>query len=556
MEEISALKGRLLLVDDEPIILELLQRQLDLRGFTTKIATSGHEALDTLSSFPIDIVVTDIKMPGMDGMELLKNVRKNYPDQEIIMVTGHGDMDTALEAMRLGAYNFLTKPVGVSELVATLDNCLEKLKLEQEIASKQKALQKAHDELEIRVNKRTAELTRSNALLEDEIALNSSVIEEIRQKDARLRQAQKMEALGSLAGGIAHDFNNLLMSVQGHVSMLLSLCDSQRPELSHLISIEKLVESGGRLTRQLLGYARKGQYDVRVHDLHDIITTVSETFSRTRKDITLNSNFTPHCLAIKADQGQLEQILFNLHINAADAMPKGGTISITTEIVPFAKVSDKLLKGINGDYIHFSLTDTGEGIPAEIQEHIFEPFFTTKTHSRGTGLGLASTYGIIAGYGGVIEVDSSPKHGATFHIYLPASQEKPSIQGRASALSSRKPEGRVLLVDDEESIREIGKELLEERGFKIETAENGKKAIEKYKQAKFDIIVLDMVMPIMGGSETFDELQKINPKVKVILSSGYSLEGQAADIVARGCSGFIQKPFNMAELTTKIMEIL
>lgn len=549
-------KGNLLLVDDEPIILELLQRQLNQRHYQTKTATTGQQALDLLANQHIDILVTDIKMPGMDGMTLLKEIRRDFPLIEIIMVTGHGDMETALEAMRLGAYNFLTKPVGVSELAATLDNCLEKMALEKEIVRKQEALQKAHDDLEIRINKRTAELIRSNALLEDEIALNAQVLQEIREKDARLRQAQKMEALGSLAGGIAHDFNNLLMNIQGHVSMLLSICTGNRPELLHLINIEKLVESGGRLTRQLLGYARKGQYDVRVHDLHDLINTVVETFARTRKDITITTEFTSQCLAIKADQGQLEQILFNLHINAGDAMPQGGTITIITEIVPFSTVKHKLLKGIEGDYIHLSLTDSGDGIPPEIIEHIFEPFFTTKTHSQGTGLGLASTYGIIAGYGGIIEVDSTPGQGTSFHVYLPASPEKPATQGRASQLTSRKPEGKVLLVDDEDSIREIGQELLEERGFSVTVAANGLQALEIYKEQDFDIVVLDMVMPGMGGSETFDAIQKINPEVKVILSSGYSLEGQAADIVSRGCSGFIQKPFNMAELTTKIMEII
>ncbi|MEN8140456.1 MAG: response regulator [Thermodesulfobacteriota bacterium] len=553
----SAKVNRLLLVDDEPIILELLQRQLNQRGYSVETADSGQRAMEVLAaSRPFDILVTDIRMPGMDGMTLLKTARKSYPEMEAIMVTGHGDMDTALEAMRLGAYNFLTKPVGISELSAVLGNCQEKIHLQQEVAQKQAALQEAHDQLEIRVNRRTAELTRANALLADEIELSGQVIQEIREKDARLRRAQKMEALGSLAGGIAHDFNNLLMGIQGHVSLLLGKSDNQPPVLSHLLNIEQLVESGGRLTKQLLGYARKGQYDVRVHNLCDIITNICETFGRTHKNIDIANHFPVPCLAVKADQGQLEQILFNLLINASDAMPQGGSINIDTEIVPFAAIASKMHKGIQGDYIHLSFSDNGEGIPEEIQDHIFEPFFTTKPQSRGTGLGLASTYGIVAGYGGLIEIKSRLGRGTTFHVYLPASSEKPASQGRFSDLASRPPGGRVLLVDDEYSIREICKELLTERGFTVTTAANGVEAISHYQEDEFDIVVLDMVMPEKGGSETFDELQRLDPEIKVILSSGYSLEGEAADIVKRGCSAFIQKPFNMADLTNKIMEII
>jgi CheY-like chemotaxis protein len=348
------------------------------------------------------------------------------------------------------------------------------------------------------------------------------------------------------------------MGIQGHISLLISHCDSSKPEFSHLLSVENLVESGGRLTRQLLGYARQGQYDVRLLDFHNLIHTIIDTFSRTSKGVTIHTHLAPEKLIINADQGQIEQVLFNLFINAGDAMPQGGTLTITSKRVPYEDISDKILEGIHGDYIHLAVTDTGTGIPDDIIPHIFEPFFTTKDLSRGTGLGLASTYGIVAAYGGHIEVVSQIGQGTTFDIYIPASKENPANNGRSSAYSSRPPAGTILLVDDDQAIRETAQELLEARGFTVLTANDGYQALEIYrdKADEIDIVVLDMVMPRMGGSETFDKLREINPEVKVLLSTGYSIENQAADIVDRGCAGFIQKPFSMADLTTKIMDII
>ena len=550
--------GSILLVDDEPEILELLQRQLEARDFTVFTAESGDAALEVLKSTSIDILVTDVRMPGMDGITLLEKAQSHHTSLQSVVITGHGDLDTALRAMRLGAYNFLLKPVGVSELEITLKNCLEKIRLKKKVSLQQEELQQAHDDLEKRVIERTQELTRVNQSLSEEIALNARVLKDLQEKDDQLLHAQKMESLGSLAGGIAHDFNNLLMGIQGHISLLIAHCDSTKSEFGHLLSVENLVESGGRLTRQLLGYARQGQYDVQLLNFHDLIHTIVDTFSRTRKEVSVKTNLTPETLIINADQGQIEQVLFNLFINAADAMPSGGTLTITSKQIPYENIKDKLIEGIQGNYIHLAVTDTGTGIPDQILPHIFEPFFTTKDMSRGTGLGLASTFGIIAAYGGHIDVESEMGKGSTFHIYVPASEETPAISGRSSAFSNRTPGGTILLVDDDESIRETGKELLEARGFTVLTARDGFHALEVYQEQGdgIDLVVLDMIMPRLGGSETFDKLREINPDIKVLLSTGYSIEGQANDIVDRGCAGFIQKPFNMADLTKKIMEII
>ena len=554
----SEIKASLLLVDDEPAILDLLGRQLTNRHFKTYTAPSGNDAVALLIKHEIDILVTDVRMPGMNGIELIGKAKEINPAIETIVITGHGDLDTALSAMRFGAYNFLPKPVGISELSITLDNCVEKITLKREVDNQKDALQKANDGLEKRVLERTLELTRANALLADEIELNGIVLQDLKEKDALLRHSQKMEALGSLAGGIAHDFNNLLMGIQGHISLLLSHCDSNGPEVAHLFHIEKLVSSGGRLTRQLLGFARQGQYDVKPLDLHALIDEVTETLSRTKKNVSFETELSDYPCILNADQGQIEQVLFNLCINGADSMPNGGILSITTELVSFSRVEDKLDQGIPGNYIHLMVEDSGTGVPEDIREKIFEPFFTTKDVSRGTGLGLASTYGIVASYGGCIEVESQQEIGSIFHVFLPKSKKDIQPNQEASLLTSRPPEGVILLVDDDDNIRDTAMELLEDRGFTVIEACNGEEALDIYqnKSNEIDIVVLDMIMPKMGGNEAFDKLVEINPKVKVLLSTGYSLEGQASDIVDKGCAGYIQKPFNIADLTRKIMEII
>ncbi|MDA3972071.1 MAG: response regulator [Desulfobulbaceae bacterium] len=552
------LKPSILLVDDEPEILDLLGRQLTNRQFKTYTASSGKEALNILESEQIDILVTDVRMPGMDGIELLETAKGMRPELEAIVITGHGDLDTALSAMRLGAYNFLPKPVGIAELAITLDNCVEKISLKRKVEMQRDKLQRVNDDLEHRVAQRTTELTRANGLLAEEIELHALVIQDLKEKDALLRHSQKMEALGSLAGGIAHDFNNLLMGIQGYSSLLIANCDANDLGIDHLFNIEKLVASGGRLTRQLLGFVRQGQFNVKPVDLHTLIGEVLTTLSRTKKNIRFETELCDQPCILDADQGQIEQILFNLCINGADAMAGGGILTLCTEVVAFPLIEQKLHKDRPGDYIHLTVQDTGIGITPEIMDKIFEPFFTTKDVSRGTGLGLASTYGIIASYDGCIEVDSKTDLGTVFHIYLPRSKNSSELSGKSCLLTSRPVAGTILLVDDDDDIRETTRELLESRGFEVLTAYDGEKALAMYQKhdETIDIVVLDMIMPNMGGSEAFDKLMEINPQVKVLLSTGYSLEGQAADIVNKGCAGYIQKPFNIADLTRKIMEII
>jgi len=366
-----------------------------------------------------------------------------------------------------------------------------------------------------------------------------------------------MEAIGTLAGGIAHDFNNLLMVIQGNASLMLLDVDPSHPHYEMLSSIVKQVQSGSRLTNQLLGYARKGKYDVRPFQLNQLVEETSTTFGRTRNEININRTLTDDQFPIEGDIGQIEQILMNLLVNAADAMPAGGDIFLRTINIPHGDMKGKLYNPKPGDYILLTVADTGIGMDPKTVQHIFEPFFTTKELGRGTGLGLASVYGIVKGHGGYVDVESEKGQGTTFKIYLPASKEEVynTIELPDNIL---KGTGTILLVDDEEAVLEVGEKLLKVMGYHVLTAREGREAIDVYKKHRetVDLVLLDIIMPNMKGGEVFDCLKEINPDIKVLLSSGYSIDGEASKILERGGKGFIQKPFHLERLSETIRAIL
>ena len=375
--------------------------------------------------------------------------------------------------------------------------------------------------------------------------------------ESQLQQVQKMESIGTLAGGIAHDFNNILMGIQGNASLMLLKIDSEHPNFEKIKNVETYVRNGTTLTKQLLGFARRGKYLVKATDLNDIIDKSSALFARTRKDVQVNTNLDESVWTVEVDRGQIEQVLLNLYVNAWQAMPDGGSLYLRTENVMLDRNYVKPYKVEPGRYVKTSLTDTGIGIDKETQERIFEPFFTTKEMGRGTGLGLASVYGIIKSHAGYINVYSELDQGTTFTIYLPASG-KEAVEDTELIAEIQKGSGTILLIDDEKMILDVGRELLEELGYTVLSAMSGQKAIDIFQKNrdKIDMIIMDMIMPGLSGSDTFDRMKEINPDTKILLSSGYSIDGQATNILQRGCEGFIQKPFNMNQLADRIQKIM
>lgn len=382
--------------------------------------------------------------------------------------------------------------------------------------------------------------------------------EEERQKlQDHLARAQKMESIGTLAGGIAHDFNNLLMTVQGHVSLMRQRMDPSDPDFERLSLIDEQVDSGAALTKQLLGFARGGKNEVSPRNMNAIINKTSAMFGRTRKELTIRKKYADDLWRAEVDLGQMEQMFLNLLVNAWHAMPGGGEIFLATENFLLTETEAFPYTVKPGRYVKMTVADTGVGMDAKTLEQIFNPFFTTKVMGRGTGLGLAMVYGIVKGHGGMIEVDSEPGRGTTFTIYLPASSGEETVEKPVLAKLVPGTE-TILLVDDEESVLAVNKEMLEFMGYRVLAAGSGQEAIAAYmdKGVGIDLVILDLIMPGLSGAETYNQLEKINPDVRILLASGYNIGKKYMQTLASGCNGFLQKPFRLETLSQKVREML
>ncbi|HAJ28403.1 MAG TPA: hypothetical protein DCG53_14375 [Syntrophus sp. (in: bacteria)] len=382
-------------------------------------------------------------------------------------------------------------------------------------------------------------------------------ITERNQLEENLTQARKLESVGTLAGGIAHNFNNLMMSIQGYTSLMIQDMETSHPHYEQLKRIEAQIQRGADLTKELLGFAQGGRYQVKSMNINDLISKTSSIFSMAKKEFAVFSKLQENLWTVEADAGQMEQVLMNLYVNAWQAMPGGGDIYLETQNV-FLSDDEIARYGIQpGLYVQISVVDTGVGMNEKTRERIFDPFFTTKAMGRGTGLGLAMVYGIIRGHGGAINVTSELGHGTTFTIYLPASDKNIVVEKTVAAETVKGME-TILLIDDEPINLEVSGELLESLGYRVYLAGGGQEGLAIYeeKRDEIDMVILDMVMPGISGGETFDRLRRSDPDIKVLLCSGYSINGQAQNILDRGCNGFIQKPYKMSHLSQKIRELL
>ncbi|MFC1823460.1 response regulator [Thermodesulfobacteriota bacterium] len=643
---------RILIVDDEPRMCDSLEILLGPDRYEIHKATSGHGAIENLDRNIFDLVLLDMVMPDMDGYQVLEHLDQQDHDTLVIIITGHASIESAVKALRRGAYDYVRKPFEPEELVTKVENALnqQRLTFENRLINGKLALSEQryrylvdnspdiiytlddqgnftflsdavvqllgfesnrllgkhysgiiHDkdlerakwffserrtggraasgiELRLKVNetdeqfkhcevrhltfelKSTGMYDKSPKEKDKKYLGTHGVVRDIsgrKKLENQLQHAQRMESLGTLAGGIAHDFNNLLMGIQGNASLMLLDLESNQALKERIKSIEESVRNGADLTRQLLGFARGGKYEVKPTTLNELIIQSAEMFGRTKKEITIHKKLQEDLWTVDVDQGQIEQMLLNLYVNAWQAMPAGGELFLETENMTFSSDQVRPYQLEPGDFVKVSVTDTGVGMDDLTLQRIFEPFFTTKEMGRGTGLGLASVYGIVNNHGGVIQVESKKGAGSTFRIYIPASGRK-FVEKKEMPQEVLRGSGTVLLVDDEDMVMRVGEQMLTRLGYDVLMARGGREAIESYgrNHNKIDFIILDMIMPDISGSETYDMIKEINPNAKVILSSGYSLSGQASEILERGCDGFIQKPFNLKDLSHKIREVL
>jgi len=512
---VSAL--RVLIVEDSPADAELILRALRSGGFAPL-----HERVDTAADMraalerqPWDVVLSDYVMPGFDALAALALLKAHSPGVPFIVVSGSVGEDTAVAAMKAGATDYLMKD---------------------------------------RLQRLAPAVTR--------VLAESGVERERRRLEDQLLQAQRMEAVGQLAAGVAHDFNNVLTAVLGSSELLLLDTPVGSTTREEIEIIRDAATRAQDLIRQLLAFSARQVLQPVVLDLNALVDNVHKMLRRLiGEDITLAAMLAPGLGRVRADPGQLEQVLVNLAVNARDAMPGGGRLALTTanvDVEPPPPGADAGGPVPPGRYVVLQVTDTGSGMDAITQARIFEPFFTTKPRGRGTGLGLATVYGVVRQSGGHIAVESAPGAGTTFRMYLPRVDAPLAAATAPQRAAAAAGSGTILLVEDERLVRVLARKVLEQAGYRVLAAEGGAQALELARghSGVIDLLLTDVVMPEMSGREVVRRLLQERPAVRVLYMSGYSDEAVAQHGVLDAGTSFIAKPFTPTTLATKVREVL
>jgi len=512
---------RLLHLEDNPIDADLIVAMLTEEGI--RCVPRRVESRDTfvaaLKEGQVDMILADYSLPGFDGITALELARKLCPHVPFIFVSATLGEELAIDTMHRGATDYILKQ-----------------RLGRLVPSVQRALRELHN----RAERKRAE-------------------EALRQSEKQLRQAQKMEAVGRLAGGLAHDFNNLLTVIMGHSQVLLSDMGPGYPLRSKIEEMQKAGDRAAALIRQLLTFSRKQPSEPKVLSLNPVITNFETMLRRLiGEDIELVLRASQENLRVKADPAQLEQIIMNLVVNARDAMPKGGKLIIETASANLGRTPVYHLSPLPpGAYVRLSVSDTGCGMPPEMQSHIFEPFFTTKEEGKGTGLGLSTVFGIVTQSGGGLDVTSAIGRGARFDVYLPSvTAEFEMAAGQDSTQQSMRGHETILLVEDDASVRELVRDELRKLGYRVFEAKNGLEAclVGTQHMGGLQLLLTDVVMPGMSGTELAQHLRVIKPELKLLFISGYTDDvGIGADDPA---SAYLQKPFTPEALAKVIRDLL
>ncbi|MFZ0821519.1 MAG: response regulator [Candidatus Acidiferrales bacterium] len=506
---------RALIIEDSEADCELLVRELQKGGYDLayKQVASADALKLSLAEEAWDIVISDHTMPGFSGTAALKIVHDRKLDTPFIFVSATLGEDTAVEAMRQGAHDYVMKD-NLACLVPAIEREL-----------------------------RDAESRRN-----------------YKRTEQRMRQLEKFEAIGNLAGGIAHDFNNAIGAILGWAELGIDAAPRESPVARYLQNIREQSKRAANLTRQLLAYARRQVLEPRNLDLNQHVAETVALLERIiGKQIEIKMALAPEAQVIRADPVQIEQVFMNLCLNARDAMPNGGQLLIETAPI---ELDDEYCKHHSyarpGKYVRLSVSDTGMGMDKATMEHIFEPFFTTKKNGMGTGLGLATALGVVRQHEGSVEVYSEVGKGTVFHIYLPAVQKDPDLAPQLDDSAIRGGTETILVAEDDDGIRGMVQESLEALGYTVILAQGGEEALAAFRafQEKISLVLTDVIMSLWSGPEAYEGIAKIKPDMPVIFMSGYSQKGSTLATSLPKAAVMIQKPFSPMTMARKVRALL
>lgn len=650
---VAPTKQRVLLVDDEPQVLVALEDLLSDQ-FQVLKAESGERALTMLQSEPdVAAIVTDQRMPRMNGDELLSRMKATN-DASRIMLTGFADLGAVIRAVNEGRiFAYVTKPWNGDDLKVKVQQAVDRFRLGRELAAEREALRQSEGRLQRQTsllnsilnsmeegvvvagrtgaflvfNQQAARILGKGAegvsaarwaqvfglYLTDQItplpshldplacALEGEELAELelcvrndnvrdrtvavtaaplrdeggtltggvvvlrdvteqRSLQQMLTQSQKMEAIGRLAGGVAHDFNNLLVVIDSYGELVMRTfpdTDERREDLEQIMAASKRAAG---LTKQLLAFSRRQMIQPKSVRLNDVVSGVEKMLERViGEHIDLNTDLLSDLALVRADVGQLEQIILNLTVNARDAMPEGGRLQLRTANLSVGAAHDAILGVAPGDYVILEVTDTGIGMSADVQQRIFEPFFTTKAPDKGTGLGLATVYGIVQQSRGHITVRSEVNVGTTFTIFLPALQH--AVVADDPTHVSEQPTagtGTILLVEDDDAVRRVAARVLSHAGYRVLEARRAQDARTIFGREghTIDLILVDVVMPQTSGPKLVAEVAAIYPRMRVLYMSGYTEEAVHVSSDPALQSQFLEKPFTPDTLLWKVRTVL
>lgn len=517
-------------VDDLEVPRYAKTRSLQNAGFTIVEAQTGFEALRKVEELQPAVVVLDIHLPDISGIEVCGVIKLRWPQILILQTsatfTSAADRTRGLDS---GADSYLALPIEPHELVAAVRGLLR-------IRTTEDKLRTLNDQLEERIVERTAQLAETNKKLQAEIAQR-------RQAESALVQSQKMEAIGQLTGGLAHDFNNLLTAVIGNLDLIRAR--AVEPRIARLAeSAFRAAERGAKLTAQLLAFSRTQQLATRPTDVNALIVGMRELLNQSLgASVILKTALTRPLVPAMADANQLELAILNLALNGRDAMPEGGTITIRTGLAE------------DGSFIKIDVIDSGTGMPPDVVLRAFEPFFTTKPAGKGTGLGLSQVYGIARQLGGDVQISSEVGSGTTVSVLLPVANVGTTDEAlrETRPLEARDAE-KILVIDDDGDVRGMVVSFLKGLGYQVAAAESGALGLDILPDFSPDLVVLDFAMPGANGAEVAVAIREREPDVKILFVSGYA--DSSVLEAATGNAPVLRKPFRPVELATAVRAAL